>query len=133
MIKSLFTGIPVIGPIIALVPDFVWQGLAIFLVAWGIYMAGDFHGRGIERAKCQARELAAKQQAQQQDTNASNLTNENDTKVTADLITQDAADKQAQDAVDRAIEKYKADHPATKAAAPCRSTLSRDDVKRLRD
>lgn len=133
MIKNLLLGVPVIGPIIKIVPDFVWQGLAIFAVLGSVYAAGDIRGAHRMKLKCEAAAAEARQHAATQDASANAITNQNDTSVTSDLITQDAADKQAQNAVDKAIEDYKRAHPPAKGDVPCRSTLSGDDVKRLRN
>lgn len=133
MIKSLLAGIPVIGPIINIVPDFVWQGLAIFAVLAAIYGAGDYHGTHRERAKCQAAAEAARQKASEQDTKAQTITTEDENRVNTDLVTQEEADKRARDAVDKAIEKYRLENPPAKGAKPCRSTLTDDDVRGLRN
>lgn len=130
--KQLVFGIPVVGPIIALVPDFVWQGLAIFVVLSGIYLAGDIHGANKEKAKCRAAAERAQVLANKQDQSARDLTTADDKSVTADLISSEEADKRVRDAVDQAITKQRAEAPKPNCP-PVRRGLSRDELKLLRD
>jgi len=128
-----FLAIPaVIRGAVAIVPAFVWKGLAIVVIALCIFFYGEIKGKHAEHAKCEAAAAQAQTAANDQDLQAEKDAHANDLEIANNLKMQKQVD-------DVAIEKLQDQLAKRSAGSKCFYDKSNADpdaqppAERLRD